>query len=117
MESIMVHGPAFEACTAMRQLEMAGVDLVKVTHMAPVAQQPALSVLLGEAADLAGIALPEALQVMLPPSQAHVAQCNNTCTYTLCIPYLTLANNHHYNFQHSPSTQSCRPAASRTIGC
>ncbi len=75
MDSIIVHGPALEAYTAIGHLQAAGVDLAKVKHLAPARQQPGpaglylegLSVLLQEAAGLAGVALLAATQVSSAP--------------------------------------------------
>ena len=67
MDSIVVCGPAFEAFTALGQLKAAGVSVSKVKHLAPAGPEPALSALLREAANQAGVTLPETIQVCLLP--------------------------------------------------
>lgn len=64
-DSIIVYGPAFEAFTAMGQLEAAGVAASKLKHWEPCEESPAddLSALLHDVAPLAGVALPESIQV------------------------------------------------------
>ena len=65
-----MHGPVIEACTAMAQLEAAGVNLQNVKYLQP--SRPAEMSLLEEAAGLmlpaaaqaAGLALPAARQVL-----------------------------------------------------
>lgn len=66
MDSIVVYGPAFEALTAMGQLEAAGVDMLRVQHWELVEQGSSLSTLLRGAAPLAGVTLPETIQVCIP---------------------------------------------------
>ncbi|KAL3144843.1 hypothetical protein ABBQ38_001949 [Trebouxia sp. C0009 RCD-2024] len=63
MDSIVVCGPAFEALTAMGQLEAAGGDMSRVQHCGLVEQGSSLSTLLRGAAPLAGVTLPETIQV------------------------------------------------------
>ena len=67
MESIVVYGPAYEAFTAMGQLEAAGVSASKMKHLqlAPSGQEGGLSVLLCEACPRAGVTLPSTTQVRL----------------------------------------------------
>lgn len=70
MDSIIVHGPALEACTALAHLQAAGVDLQRVKHLQPAIRRSGLSVLqelaglaLPGASQAAGVALPTAMQV------------------------------------------------------
>ena len=63
MDSVVVYGPAFEACTAIKQLAAAGVSASKVKCLSPAGQKSSLSAVLAEAAALAGTTLPETTQV------------------------------------------------------
>ena len=67
MDNIVVYGPAFEACTAIKQLAAAGVSASKVTCLRPAGQESGLSALLVEAAALVGANLPETIQVCPAP--------------------------------------------------
>lgn len=68
-KSIIVHGPVSEACTAMAQLEAAGVNLQSVKYLQPSRQaeisllEEAAGLMLPAAAQAAGVALPAARQV------------------------------------------------------
>ena len=68
MDSIIVYCPAFEAFTAIEQLEAAGVCASKLKHLSPSGMEPSLSALLREACTRAGVTLPETIRVCsLPP--------------------------------------------------
>ncbi|KAL0028967.1 hypothetical protein WJX77_008705 [Trebouxia sp. C0004] len=68
-KSIIVHGPISEACTAMAQLEAAGVNLQSARYLRPSRQaeislaEEAAGLMLPAAAQAAGVALPAARQV------------------------------------------------------
>ena len=65
-----MHGPVSEACTAMAQLEAAGVDVQSVKYLQPSRQaevsvlEEAAGLMLPAAAQAAGVALPAARQVL-----------------------------------------------------
>ncbi|KAL3144090.1 hypothetical protein ABBQ32_003882 [Trebouxia sp. C0010 RCD-2024] len=83
MDSIVVYGPAFEALTAMGQLEAAGVDMLRVQHWELVEQGSSLSTLLRGAAPLAGVTLPETIQVTAIACGAAEDGCKTELTAAL----------------------------------